>query len=183
MFMGYCPVTQTMSKEEMTSPDGEGHLSYHQMVAANEQLIEKYGEEYRDKIGGKYTHADGTHCYVGALFEELGYPLPQRGKDFANGSSVGGIKSWLEKNHGVTMNTNLQRALQAAQIKNDRKETWGSAADAFMQSYRKAHAQEQLKTQNVNKISMESNSGTIFNGSTTVTDKQTKSVGQKIWED
>ena len=61
------------------SPDGEGHLSYHKSCRV-EQLIEKYGEEYRDKIGGKYTHADGTHCYVGALFEELGYPLPQCGK-------------------------------------------------------------------------------------------------------
>lgn len=181
MFMAYVPITQTMSNKEMTSPDGERHLSYNQMMAANEQLIEKYGEEYRDKIGGKYTHSDGTHCYVGALFEELGYPLPEAGKDYANGSSVGGIKSWLEKNHGVTMNRNLQAALQAAQGKNDRKETWGSAADAFMQSYRKSHAVEQLKTQGVNQISMESESGTIFNGSTNVTKE--KSVGQKIWED
>ncbi len=170
-----------MSNNEMTSPDGASSLSYNQMVAANEQLIEKYGEDYRDKIGGKYTHSDGTHCYVGALFEELGYPLPQSGKDYANGSSVGGIKSWLEKNHNVTMNANLQKALQMAQGKNDRKETWGSAADAFMQSYRKSHAVEQLKTQGVNQISMESESGTILNGSTNVTKE--KSVGQKIWED
>jgi hypothetical protein len=170
-----------MSNNEMTSPDGGSHLSYNQMVAANEQLIEKYGEEYRDKIGGKYTHSDGTHCYVGALFEELGYPLPKAGKDYANGSSVGGIKSWLEKEHNVTMNSNLQKALQMAQVKNDRKETWGSAADAFMQSYRKSHAEVQLRAQKVNKISMESNPSNVFNGSTNVTKE--KSVGQKIWED
>ena len=181
ILIGYLPNHLDMS-EEMTSPDGHGHLSYNQMVAANEQLIEKYGEEYRDKIGGKYTHSDGTHCYVGALFEELGYPLPKAGKDFANGSAVGGIKSWLEKNHNVTMSRNLQTALQAAQFKNDRKETWGSAADAFMQSYRKTHAQEQLRTQGVNKISMESNEGTIFNMNNTSNSAQ-KKVGQKIWED
>ncbi|MAZ97648.1 MAG: hypothetical protein CMP53_09025 [Flavobacteriales bacterium] len=57
-----------MSKEQMTNSEGSGSLNYEQMIAANEQLIEKYGEDYRDKIGGKYTHADGTHCYVGALF-------------------------------------------------------------------------------------------------------------------
>jgi len=180
MFMDYRPSHLDMSKEEMTSPDGSGHLTYEQMIAANEQLIEKYGEDYRDKIGGKYTHSDGTHCYVGALFEELGYPLPNAGKDYANGSSVGGIKAWLEKNHGVTMNRNLQSALQAAQFKNDTKQTWGSAADAFMQSYRKAHAQEQLKTQNVNKISMESNEGTIFSSAK---ETSTKNLGQKIWRE
>ena len=49
----------TMSKEQMTKSEGEGSLTYEQMIAANEQLIEKYGEDYRDKIGGKYTHADG----------------------------------------------------------------------------------------------------------------------------
>jgi len=163
-----------MSTKEMTSPDGEGHLTYEQMLAANEQLIEKYGEDYRDKIGGKYTHADGTHCYVGALFEELGYPLPNAGKDYANGSSVGGIKSWLEKNHGVTMNQNLQRALQAAQFKNDTRQTWGSAADAFMQSYRKARATEQLKMQNVNQIDL---------GQGDVTVQQKVGTGQKVWED
>ena len=48
-----------MSKEQMTKSEGEGSLTYEQMIAANEQLIEKYGEDYRDKIGGKYTHADG----------------------------------------------------------------------------------------------------------------------------
>lgn len=160
----------TMSKEQMTNAEGEGSLNYEQMIAANEQLIEKYGEDYRDKIGGKYTHADGTHCYVGALFEELGYPLPNAGKDYANGSSVGGIKSWLEKNHGVTMSRELQSALQAAQVKNDRRETWGDAADAFMRSYRQNRVQEQLKMQNVNSIDLEDK-------------EQIQTLGnQKIWE-
>jgi DNA polymerase I-like protein with 3'-5' exonuclease and polymerase domains len=163
-----------MSTEEMTSPDGEGHLTYEQMLAANEQLIEKYGEDYVDKIGGAYTHSDGTHCYVGALFEELGYPLPNRGKDYANGSAVGGIKSWLEKNHGVSMNQKLQRALQAAQVKNDTRQTWGSAADAFMQSYRKSRGQEQLKMQNVNQIDL---------GQGETSAQQKVGTGQKIWED
>ena len=45
----------TMSKEQMTKSEGEGSLTYEQMLAANEQLIEKYGEDYRDTIGGKYT--------------------------------------------------------------------------------------------------------------------------------
>ena len=161
----------TMSKEQMTKSGGEGSLTYEQMLAANEQLIEKYGEDYRDKIGGKYTHADGTHCYVGALFKELGYPLPNAGKDFANGSAVGGIKSWLEKNHGVTMSRELQSALQAAQIKNDSRETWGDAADAFMRSYRQNRVQEQLKMQNVNSIDLEEG------------EEQTQTLGhQKIWE-
>ena len=161
----------TMSKEQMTKSEGEGSLTYEQMLAANEQLIEKYGEDYRDKIGGKYSHANGTHCYVGALFKEFGYPLPNAGKDFANGSSVGGIKSWLENNHGVTMSRELQSALQAAQIKNDRKDTWGNAADAFMRSYRQNRVQEQLKMQNVNSIELEES------------ETQTQSLGhQKIWE-
>lgn len=161
----------TMSKEQMTKSEGEGSLTYEQMIAANEQLIEKYGEDYRDKIGGKYTHTDGTHCYVGALFEELGYPLPNAGKDYANGSAVGGIKSWLEKNHSVSMGRELQSALQAAQIKNDRKDTWGNAADAFMRSYRKTRIAEQLKMQNVNSINLGEDV------------EQTQSLGhQKIWE-
>lgn len=160
-----------MSKEQMTNSEGSGSLNYEQMIAANEQLIEKYGEEYRDKIGGKYTHADGTHCYVGALFEELGYPLPNAGKDFANGSSVGGIKSWLEKNHSVSMSRELQSALQAAQVKNDRKDTWGNAADAFMRSYRQNRIAEQLKMQNVSSINLGEDV------------EQTQSLGhQKIWE-
>jgi hypothetical protein len=159
-----------MSKDQMTKPGGSGSLNYEQMLAANEALIEKYGEDYRDKIGGKYTHADGTHCYVGALFEELGYDLPNRGKDFANGSSVGGIKTWLENNHGVAMSRELQSALQAAQGFNDRKDTWANAADAFMRSYRHAKVQEQLAMQSVNTIEMEDV-------------EQTQKLGhQEIWD-
>ena len=162
-----------MSKEQMTNSEGTGSLNYEQMIAANEQLIEKYGEDYRDKIGGKYTHADGTHCYVGALFEELGYPLPNRGKDFANGSSVGGIKSWLEKNHDVDMSRELQSALQAAQGVNDRRDTWGNAADAFMRSYRKSRvAQQKAQAETVNSISMEDDT----------TQEQNLLGHQKVWE-
>ena len=69
------------------------------------------------------------------------------------------------------MSRELQSALQAAQVKNDRKETWGDAADAFMRSYRQNRVQEQLKMQNVNSINMEEG------------EEQTQSLGhQQIWE-
>ena len=51
-------------------------------------------------------------------------------EDFANGSSVGGIKSWLKEPWSYH-EYELATPLQAAQIKNDRKETWGSAADVY----------------------------------------------------
>ena len=69
------------------------------------------------------------------------------------------------------MSRELQSALQAAQVRNDRKDTWGNAADAFMRSYRQNRIAEQLKMQNVSSINLGEDV------------EQTQSLGhQKIWE-
>ena len=60
----------------------------------------------------------------------------------------------VEKNHGVEMSRELQSALQAAQIKNDRKDTWGNAADAFMFIPSKSCARA-IEDANVNSIDLE----------------------------
>ena len=70
----------TMSKEQMTKSEGEGSLTYEQMLAANEQLIEKYGEDYRDTIGGKYHPCKWNALLCWCAFQRIGIPTTKCGK-------------------------------------------------------------------------------------------------------